>query len=306
MDDGPHGGPPPPGPPVIGSCWLPGPRANVPLVGVAVAIGVSSLLPHAVRAEVSPEKLRCVEAYEQSQRDRREGHLLATRTRLMSCTRPECPAVIRQDCTTWLGEVEQAIPSIVVRASDENGEDIVDARVLIDGREVATTLDGKGYPLDPGPHRIQVEAEGYPPFDRTVVIAEGQKLRVVEAPLGGDVPREDPAPVETRRASPVPAVVLGGVGVVGFAGLTYFGVRARAAERDLDACRPNCTVDAVDATRQKYVLANVGLGVGVLGTSSALGYLLFARPRKVAERPTPQLVVGVGPAGPLATLRATF
>jgi hypothetical protein len=259
-------------------------------------------------------KLRCVEAYEQSQRDRRDGRLLEAREQLVACSQAECPEVVRQDCTNWLGEVEKAVPSIVVTAKSHTGDDLVDAEVLIDESLVPSDLSGKAFELNPGKHRIQVEVEGYLPYDRTVVVVEGEKLRAVIATLKKPKPKKPPPPppppppveIEMKPPSPVPPILFGVVGAAGFGGLTYFGLKARAAESDLDKCRPDCTQSGVDDTRRKYLLANVSLGVGIAGATSTLVWLLVAKPRPVESSRQVRLDLEADPGGASALVRGRF
>src|SRR5204862_4599473 len=116
--------------------------------------------------------------------------------------------------------------------------DVLDARVLVDEKVVATRLDGIAVEIDPGVHRIHFEVAGRPPIELTVVLVEGQKNRVVEAtwrdepppvPVvpGPAVPQEPPpppVPVEVTRPVPVLTYVLGGVGVAGLASFTAFAL----------------------------------------------------------------------------------
>jgi hypothetical protein len=104
-----------------------------------------------------------------------------------------------------------------------------------------------------------------------------------------------------RRAAVLAAAVVGGVGAVGFA---YFGLTARSADEGLDACTPHCEPSAVDAIKRDYVLANVSLGVGVVGALTA-SVLWLTSPR-VSGRPESASsrrgwAVSVGPVTTVAT-----
>ncbi|MEO6420602.1 MAG: hypothetical protein ABIP39_14405, partial [Polyangiaceae bacterium] len=71
---------------------------------------------------------RCVNAAEQAQRLRRDGHLRSARESLVACARETCPGPVRVDCKQWLGEVDADLPSIVVRALEDDGRAITDVR----------------------------------------------------------------------------------------------------------------------------------------------------------------------------------
>ncbi len=280
--------------------------------GLGATLLVAASTP--ARAQTPDEKLRCVEAYEQSQRDRRDGRLLEAHRQLLACSQEACPEVVRDDCTTWLGDVEDAIPSIVVSARSRSGEDLLDARVLIDETLVTSELSGKAFELDPGQHRIQVKVEGYLPFDRTVVVAEGEKHRSVIATLEKPEshkppppPPPRPPPTENdRRGSPAIPVAFGAVGAAGFVGFTYFGIEARTSERRLDRCRPDCEQVDVNDTKHDYLLANVSLGVGVAGATGTLVWLIATRPRPAESSRRLRLDIAPRRGGAITTLRGSF
>src|SRR5262245_12499893 len=87
-------------------------------------------------------KEMCGDAYADSQLRRRNNELLLARQKLRFCASDTCPAFMRTDCVEWLGQVERAIPSVVLEAKDEQGF-ILDATVTMDGKTIATKLDGK-------------------------------------------------------------------------------------------------------------------------------------------------------------------
>src|SRR5882672_1519053 len=71
---------------------------------------------------LATDKAACVAAAEAGQRLRKQGHLVSAREQLVVCASPECPQVVSQDCTGWLGEVQRSLASLVVRARDGSGQ----------------------------------------------------------------------------------------------------------------------------------------------------------------------------------------
>jgi len=126
------------------------------------------------------EKQACVAAYEQGQFLKKEGKLRASREKLRTCARDVCPALVRNDCVTWLEQLERTVPSVVIEAKRDDA-DITAARVTLDGNVVATRLDGKAIELEPGEHAIRIEPEEGAPMDRTIVVREGEKNRVISS-----------------------------------------------------------------------------------------------------------------------------
>ena len=102
--------------------------------------------------------------------------------RLLSCSRPECPATVLRDCSQWMNEVVALMPTVVLGARDAQGRDVLSARVSMDGVVVANGLDGKTIEVDPGTHTFRFEAGGAATEQR-VLIREGEKGRLVSVTL---------------------------------------------------------------------------------------------------------------------------
>jgi len=231
----------------------------------------------------SKGKEECVAAYEQAQVAKQEGDLLKAERQLVSCAGAGCPDAMQADCTRWLEEVHTALPSVVFRALTESGADIADARVELDGQP-ERILDGRAIAVNPGTHRVIVRAPHFAPVTFQAQFAEGQKLRqetLTLYPIAGSAPRPEsvsgepgPRSASQRRLTVVQWVGAGSA-VVGALGLTYFGLKARAGETELDGCSPICSTSAVAEVKRDYVAANISLGLGIVGlTVATLHYLL--------------------------------
>src|SRR5215471_13311683 len=97
---------------------------------LTAACAVALLAPPARADEAS----RCIKAAEDAQVQRDAGHLMSALDDLVICARDVCPIVVRQDCVSWLPQVEATLPSVLVHAVDARGADVVGVRVLIDGK----------------------------------------------------------------------------------------------------------------------------------------------------------------------------
>jgi tetratricopeptide (TPR) repeat protein len=83
------------------------------------------------------------------------------------------------------------------------------AKVWLDGDQVAPVVLGRPAPLDPGRHRIKVEALGYEPFEVEITLAPGQSQRL-DLPLkkqdaaveGAQAPATRFDATSTRSAAP--------------------------------------------------------------------------------------------------------
>ena len=214
----------------------------------------------------------CLSAAEQGQRLRAAGSLTSAQASFAKCIPQACPRDVRVDCSRWLSEVDEAIPTIVVQAKDSEGHDRVDVRVSVDGALLAQTLTGLALPLDPGSRRLRFEAKDAPPVEQVLAIRQSEKNRIVSVVF------EHPRPA-TPNAPVIPFVV-GGAGLVavGFGvGLWAIGLRDRSDLRDACASPTSCNQNDIDAAKTKLVVGDILVGIGVVAL--ATGIYLAVRPR---------------------------
>ena len=145
---------------------------------------------------LAADKQACIDAHSDAQHLRKADKLIDAQRALATCSASDCPSAVAQDCTTWRDEVEAAIPSIALTVRDEAGHDIVDVRVSIDGALVATHLDGRPLPLDPGEHKIRCEA-GARVVETAITAHASEKARAirVDLPLAVAAPPVQPQPL---------------------------------------------------------------------------------------------------------------
>jgi hypothetical protein len=258
---------------------------------IVVGLAVLSVGRVAQASSPAEEKRACVAASTEGQVARDEGRLLEAREQLLLCAQDQCPAVVRKSCGEWLADIEERIPSVVVRALDESGQDLTDASLSIDGKEVP--LDGRPVMLDPGQHELQVTEAGGVTGERKVLLAEKEKSRLVNVNISinvrnsegagdaADVSSSEPGPSEQRAYHvPAGAWVLGGVGVLGLGSFAVFGSMAKGDLDDLkDSCSPNCSDDDTSSGKTKALIADISLGVGIAGLVGGLTWALVAKKR---------------------------
>lgn len=227
-------------------------------------IGATALV---VRPAQADPKSECIEANTRAQNLRHADKLVEARTQLLVCAREVCPGPVRSDCTRWLAEVDDSLPTVVLGAKDREGNDLVQVRVSVDGKVVSQSIDGRALPIDPGAHRFRFEEKGEPPVTRQVVIRQGQKNRAVDVTIGTaaepapalavsqparrgptPTPASSPAHDQPRAESPSPgstqrilALVAGGAGVVGAGVGTVFALESQSKWNDAKtACGTGC------------------------------------------------------------------
>jgi hypothetical protein len=254
-----------------------------------VALALTTVAP----SVLADDKTECLDAYEKAQRVRQESKLRESKKQLAVCARDACPTSIRKDCGRWLDEVEQAMPSVILRATDANGADLRDVSVTMDGESIASSITGTSIPVDPGPHKFVFTPAGGASVTVDAVIAEGEKRRTVamQAQSKASVaPQPQPLPLDqdlgtkpaTERPVPILTYVLGGVGIVSLGGFGFFALRGSSTRSDLDSCKPFCAQDDIDSSKQNYVIGDVFLGVSIVALAGAV-ILYVTRPERPAQ-----------------------
>jgi hypothetical protein len=262
----------------------------------AVIVGASPA--HAQRSDP------CLAAPVEGQRLQRAGRLVDARERFAICARNTCPQEIVQDCTRWLRDVEEALPSVVVAARDEQGHDRIDVHVAIDGKP-PVDVGARAVSLDPGLHRF-VFQRGSVDVEEQALLREGEKNREIVATFASPLPAPPsppptPLPAQPERATsvqgwerPIPtsAWLAGAVGVAGLATFGTFAVLG-ILERASDHCNTGCTSSENDSVLVKFHAADISLVVGVVGLTAAT--LLYLSRPTVASRSRAMLDVEVDP-----------
>jgi len=235
---------------------------------------------------------RCVGANTTAQSLRRDGKFGAARAQLAMCVDASCPTLVRDDCSQLLDELNRAQPTIVFAARDNQGHDVSEVTVEVDGRPLVQRLDGIAIAVDPGEHTFTFEVQGRPPkVTRRFVLHEGEKARREQILLGGTAlpvasgvspsSREEATPLGAQR---VVSLVALGVGLVGIGTGVAFAVQAKGKANDADAYCPGsvCANDAAlrmnhDA-RVAGNLATVAFAAGAAGIAGAVVLWLTAKP----------------------------
>jgi hypothetical protein len=262
-----------------------GPRA-LACIAVACFAGLAS---SEVRAAEQDRTGQCLDAYAGGQRSRKARALRAAKSAFAYCASDSCPAALHADCGRWFDEVEAALPTSLFRVSTSAGAPLDGVDIRIDGG-TKQELDGQAVAVDPGPHVIVFSRAGYRELERRFTFSESEKLTqnaIVLEPLslpqaspvnGRLVAQKTGAPADEPRVGLLPSWIGAGIGAAGFVSFAYFGTAARAGDRALDGCSPNCDAERVERVKREYLVANVSAGIGAAGLLAAAAWLIF-RPR---------------------------
>jgi len=294
-------------------------RLTAPILGSALVVLLGARPALAGKAA-------CGKAYTQAQVQRNAGKLREAKKSLVVCAQKSCPGFINSECAKWLNDVESTLPTIVVAASDEKGNDLTDVSVSSDGQQLAAKLGGMALELDPGKHTLRFEHAGAEPVEKKVLIREGQKARVIKIQFGSTKkpaagqpkPGSGSASVDTSGGgfSKTIAYVLGGVGIVGLGSFAYFGLTGSSQKSDLlNHCKDNvCDLpqDQIDSKRSsvktKFLIADVSLGVGIVSLGLATYFFLKPDHSSEAAKDSARLRFDVAPTqgGSYATVSGQF
>jgi len=254
------------------------------------------------------DRQACEASYDQAQTLRDAKKLVAARDQLRICARATCPPSVVKDCTSWLGETESRIPSVVVMASDGSGASLQGVSVGIDGA-MSRKLDGTSWDLDPGQHTFTFVSLDGTRVEKSVLVFEAQKAQRVSVILGGAPSVAAPpmvvAPVAAPGTPGSPAVLATteqptshpgfayktvgyAVAGVGVAGLIVGGVAGGLALSTKSSDCPTettCSGSSAQTALHEGTASTVGFIAGGVLTAAGLTLVLVA-PKRAAEHVT--------------------
>jgi hypothetical protein len=252
-----------------------------PLVVVALCAAVLS--PSA--PAWGDDRAECVEASSKGQTARDAHQLLEAREQFRLCARQECPAVVQRDCAGWLDGVEKSLPSVILRAKDGAGADLVDVRVTVDGAPSTTRLDGQAIPMNPGLHTFHFELADGTSADERLVVTEGTRNQIVGTTLGRPAPPSSTGPSAAATTAPPPrggspwrtvGWIVSGVGVAGLAVGTGFGFAAISDKGSANCVDKLCDSGPLDSARNAARAADVSFAVGGALVATGIALVLFS------------------------------
>ncbi len=255
-------------------------------VAGASALGALAVLlwPAAAAADRSSAKQECADAYVSAQEARQTSELLRSRVSLRVCAQKACMKAIQRDCIKWLGEVEASMPSITIQAVDPDGNDTLSVKVILDGDLLANELSGKSLEVDPGSHQLRLELAGSKPVERTIVLPEGKKNRLIEVQFEREGSEVEEKPLTSKVGEkpgggigepPLLTYILGGAAAASLVASTALWIKAGKDRKSLLDCRPACRQSDVDSVETKRLVGDIFLGVGVVSLGAA-AYFWFA------------------------------
>lgn len=236
---------------------------------LGIGLAVFAALGASTEARADDVGATCATAAESAQTLRDEGKLRGAREQLLTCARDVCPEIIRGDCVRWLGDLEKALPTVVLRARDARGDDVIAVSVSMDGKPLVAALDGKAVAVDPGAHRFRFETATSAPVETEVLVGQGEHNRTVLVTFQGAAPpasAEGPAAAPTSSGRSVGPFITGGIGVVLLGAFAVLDLTAWSdVDRLKDGCgrTSTCSTSEVGSVDTRITLSKVALGAGL-------------------------------------------
>jgi hypothetical protein len=264
----------------------------------------------AAAGQPDPSREQCLDAHRSAQELKQSGKLLEAQQHLQVCSSGSCPGVVITDCGTWISDLEQTTPSMIFEIRLD-GKEALEAKVFVDEKPV---LDrAHAHKVNPGKHAVRVELPPFEPREESVVLAEGQRMRLIsvefsakrEAP-GPSAAPASPPPKTLVRPTPgivYPLIALGVVGAGSFGAFTYLGKKEQ--DQLEDTCAPNCSDEQMKSMRLWYAIGDISGGVGAAALLGAT-IVYFARPTREVDRVASTFSLGVGPVGLGASRNRSF
>jgi hypothetical protein len=271
-------------------------RTSFLFVATILVLGASS----SARAD---DGATCGDAFDESQVKRDAGSLLEARRFLRICAGPNCSPTQQKLCSEWLGDVDARLPSVVLSAKDGAGADLVEVKVLMDGVQIATRLDGRSIDVDPGLHSFVFERADGTRAETNALAAERSKGKVVLVTYRPPPPALV-LPVTTAGGERSPlktaGLVVGAAGVVGLALGAVFGVEALSTKASHCSSNDQCDPGSSSTAYRQATLSTLGFAAGgALLVGGVTLYLLA--PKGAGERREASLAVapavGYSPGG---------
>jgi hypothetical protein len=266
----------------------------------------------------------CVAAHASGQRETKSGHLREAARLYTSCGSDlACPEQLRSECSELLDGVRRIIPSVIFSVIDKNGADATAVKIYSGDALLSDGVDGRAVELDPGKYQMRFALEDGSTLTTDVVIREGEKNRLIQVKAEPKLKPERapivqpplmapaPLPAAAKSRPPVGAWVATGVAVVGLGTFGTFALLGSKDKSKLDDCSPSCPESERsrrDSLQTKFLIADIGLGVGA--ASAVLATILFvssaSREEPAAARSHPRVDVATDRNGARVIWRGVF
>ncbi|RYZ05816.1 MAG: hypothetical protein EOO73_18050 [Myxococcales bacterium] len=230
----------------------------------------------------------CVQAHASAQREVKAGRLKEAAQLYTACgSDATCPEQLRSECTELLETLRRNVPTVIFSVVDKAGVDTPTVKVYGNDQLLSDGLDGRAVELDPGKYHLRFVLADGSELSSDIVVREAEKNRLVQVRAEQEAKVEAPAeapksatpappPAPSSSGPPVAAWVATGVAVAGLGTFATFAVLGNKDKQALNDCKPSCPESersTRDGLKTKFLVADIGLGVGA--ASAVLATVLF-------------------------------
>lgn len=250
------------------------------LVGACFEVAPSNVLAQTEQSE-SIDESACFDAYENTQVLRKRGRLLEARQAAHTCQSDACPQELAQTCLQWEQELRGQIPSVIFAVRGPGGRDVTGASVAVDGQQLQEGLSGVPIELNPGRHEVLFSMPDGWQEQVELVVSPGEQNRPVTVVMQPTSRNEPPVTApKPSRFTPI-VITSASVGIAGFAAATAAAIGALSAKSELEACASEgtCNQAQVDRAKTWLLAGDIGLIVGGVGLTTALGFYIWGAPK---------------------------
>ncbi len=244
----------------------------------------------------------CFDAYEQTQVARKGNDPIVALEKAEQCA-SGCPEEIMSECRVFLRQAEADIPTALLFARTEAGEDATNVNVEIDGKSVRGAL-GAEISLTVGPHTFRFSRG---PWEETIKVNVllGEKRRQIRVTVPEEK-RDDPKVLADSVRDPLRPLTIGAfsLGGAGFVASLVGLIGGLSMKATLENCAPECDLSQTARAHRYLTVADVGLIVGGVGTVA--GITLFATSGARKERRLAKLTLLPAGFGFKAGVQADF
>lgn len=148
------------------------------LVGALLFRGGARAHSEPARPATKTDARACQIAYQTGQEREQSGRLVEASELFARCAEEAC-GTTWQECVVRGTRLSSAVPSVVPLVTDDKGDPRVDVQVKMDGRVIASELNGRAIPVDPGTHEFSFSTPAGVFASKKVTFAKGERNRTL-------------------------------------------------------------------------------------------------------------------------------
>jgi hypothetical protein len=156
------------------------------LLGTLLFRGGAAAHSEPARPSAKADARACQIAYRSGQEKEQSGQLVEASALFAQCAEETCGVTLWQDCIVRGTRLSSALPSVVPLVVDDKGDPRIDVQVKMDGRVIASQLNGRAIPVDPGTHQFSFSTQAGVFASRQVTFAKGERNRTLAVSVPSD------------------------------------------------------------------------------------------------------------------------